>query len=119
MAEIFADEGMLLWIPGNEEPTKPYWKAFMGLAVETESMEVSEDDVSKVAFFDKEEEIIGIQIPDPIDDTGAPVEGSVNFLGAFLDSEEVDVILDHVREVKSSFLDFDKQEFMEIVKDIR
>lgn len=119
MAEIFADEGMLLWIPENEEPTKPYWKAFMVLAVETKTMEVSEDDINKVAFFNEKEEISGIQIPDPIDDTGAPVEESVNFLLAFLDPDEVEVILDHVREVKSSFLDFEKQEFMEIVKDIK
>ena len=119
MAEIFADEGMLLWIPGEEGPTKPYWKAFMVLAVETETMEVGNDDVNMVAFFDKDDELQGIQIPEPIDDTGAPVEGSVTFLSAFLDAEEVATILDHVREVNSSFLDFENQQFMEIVKDIK
>ena len=119
MAEIFADEGMLLWIPGNEEPTKPYWKAFMVLAVETKTMEVGNDDVNMVAFFNEDDELQGIQIPEPIDDTGAPVEGAVTFLSAFLDAEEVATILDQVREVKSSFKDFEYQQFMEIVKDIK
>ena len=47
------------------------------------------------------------------------MEGAVTFLSAFLDAEEVATILDHVREVKSSFLDFENQQFMEIVKDIK
>ena len=118
MPEIFADEGQLLYLPFNEEPTKPYWKAFMAMAVTTQTMEINEADANMIAFFDDHEQIVGIQTPEPIDDSGAPVEDVINFLEAFLENEDVTDIVDHVREIKGSFLDFENQEFMEIIKEI-
>ena len=100
MPEIFTDTGLCLYMPDTLTHHTPYWKAFMVLAVETKTMEVSEEDINKVAFFNEREEIRGIQVPDPVDDEGAPVEESVNFLLAFLDPEHVQEIVDHVHVLK-------------------
>ncbi len=90
----------------------------MAMAVETKTMEVNDADINMVAFFDAEENLVGIQTPEPVDDTGAPIEKVINFLQVFLENEDVTEIIDHVREIKSNFLDFDNQEFMEIIKEI-
>ena len=42
MAEIFADNGLIIYMPSNEIPTNPYWKAFMQVAVLTETMDIVE-----------------------------------------------------------------------------
>ena len=119
MPEIFADEGQLLYLPHNEEPSKPYWKAFMLMAVTTKTMEVSEENIEMVAFIDENEKLIGIQTPEPIDDTGAPIERVVNFLEAFLYPEDVEDFVSHVLEVKKQLFDFNGiSEFMEIVKNL-
>ena len=119
MPEIFADEGKLLYLPHNEEPTKPYWKAFMLMAVSTKTMEISTESNEMIAFFDEDEELIGIETPEPIDHMGAPIERVVNFLEAFLNPEDVEDVVSHVLKVKEEFFDSNfTSEFMEIVKGI-
>ena len=119
MPEIFADEGKLLYLPHNEEATKPYWKAFMLMAVSTKTMEISTESNEMIAFFDEDEELIGIETPEPIDHMGAPIERVVNFLEAFLNPEDVEDVVSHVQKVKEEFFNSNfTSEFMEIVKGI-
>ena len=89
------------------------------MAFTTKTMEVSEENIEMVAFFDENERLIGIQTPEPIDDTGAPIEKVVNFLETFLCPEDVKDVVSHVLEVKKQLFDFNGiSEFMEIVKNI-
>ena len=104
MAEIFADNGLIIYMPSNEIPTNPYWKAFMQVAGLTETMDIVEGEEDFVVFRDEDEDILAIQMPEPVDEYQVPSERIINMLRAVIDEEELTDLLEHVREVKASLV---------------
>ena len=119
MAEIFADEGLCLYLPDSDEPTRPYWKAFMAMTIQVDNMDFSMENHDMCVFRDKKDNVIGVQMPEPVDNNGAPVEDVVNFLSSVLCADDVDDILDHVSEVKQMTDNLQTNgEFMMIVESL-
>ena len=101
MAEIFADNGLIIYMPSNDIPSNPYWKAFMEVAVLTDSMDIFEEDTDFVVFRDEGDDILAIQMPEPIDDNGAPKESVIEKLRSICSEEELTDLIDHVTQVHS------------------
>jgi hypothetical protein len=119
MAEIFADEGLCLYLPDSDEPTRPYWKAFMAMAIRVDNMDISMENEDMAVFRDKKDNVIGVQMPEPVDNNGAPVEEVVNFLSSVLCPDDVDDIVDHVSEAKKVTNNLQTNgEFMTIVENL-
>ena len=55
-------------------------------------------------FRDEDEDILAIQMPEPVDEYQVPSERIINMLRAVIDEEELTDLLEHVREVKASLV---------------
>jgi len=101
MAEVFADNGTIIWIGDDgDSPRYPYWKAFMQVAVNTDSMGTSMQNEDFMVFFDKDDNILAIQMPDPVTDDGVPKEAIINELRGTVTEEEIGLIIESVTAAK-------------------
>ena len=74
MADISIDNGYLLYIPDTDEPAPtPYWKTFMAVGKLAEHIGYENDDLGSDQFYllDEDENLLAVQMLEPIDENGA------------------------------------------------
>jgi len=113
MPQIFVDGDDLLYIRNDDQiPQHPYWKTIMGLSVCVESIlhpEPDDDGLTDPRFFallghwdpdtpSEQEDLLALQMPNPLGSDGAVVEEVVQHLRNFLDEEEITDLIDHIME---------------------
>ena len=96
MAEIFYDNGTLFFaMPRVGTPYHPYWKTFMEIGQRCDDMNT--DDNGNWSFFDEDGLLLGIQMVDPVDESGAPKESSLYWLRQIMKEDELVMFLDTVK----------------------
>jgi len=96
MAEIFYDNGTLFFaMPRDGMPYHPYWKTFMEIGQRCDDMNT--DDNGNWSFFDEDGLLLGIQMVDPVDESGAPKESSLYWLRHIMEEDELVMFLDTVK----------------------
>ena len=121
MADISVDDGYLFYMPYMGKPTpKPYWKAFMVVAALAEHIGFENDDPESDQFYllDEDKKLLGIQMIEPVDDNGAPVERAISFAKTLLDEEDVQDIIHECQDMREQFgfnNEMDKQEFFNVL----
>ena len=102
---VFHDQGIIFYVPedGREE-TYPCWSTFMRIAVSVAQMkDVRHPDAEHVqflTFYDDRNELLGIQMPDPVLLNGSPREEVLLGLRAILCEEEVTDLMVRLSEGK-------------------
>lgn len=99
---------------------KPYWKAFMVVAKLAEHIGYDKDDPESEQFYllDEDEKLLGIQMLEPVDNNGAPVERAIAFAKTLLNEEEVQDIIFECKEMKEQLgfsKEMDKQDFFNVL----
>ena len=102
LAEIFVDNGMVFFAsPMDDLPLAPYWKTFMAIGYSVaDGGEVRRDENEdrNWAFFNKDDELLGIQMVDPVDkESGAPREAVLDWLRAFMEEHQVVVFVEAMK----------------------
>lgn len=121
MAEVYADEDYLIWLPLVEEPSIPYWKSIMAAAKYTDKVIVDTKCEENCIFTDSEGKVLAVQMLDPVDNTGAPIESVMEFLKKYISQDHIDELVETVIDVKEQIgIVDDKQikQFMEMMKDL-
>ena len=114
MAEVLADDGYLLWMPQVERPTTPYWTNLMAMAKFTDVVIIDGEEGGNIMFISEDGELLGVQMKDPVDESGAPIESVINFLKDNLDEEMVDEFLQEVINVKTDIGEVDTTQLEEL-----
>lgn len=114
MAEVLADNGFLLWMPQVERPTTPYWTNLMAMAKFTDVVIMDNEESGNLMFISEDGELLGVQMKDPIDESGAPIEAVINFLKDNLDDEMVDEFLEQVIATKTDIGEVDTTQLEEL-----
>jgi len=120
MSDIFIDNGFLLYLPEIANPNLPFWVKVMALSEEIDEIQVDEEDELQCCFYDSEGQILAIQIHDPVDSGGAPVEKAIRFANQVLPNEIVYEIIEESRVIKGALgltNEISQQEFISIITD--
>ena len=114
MAEVLADDGYLLWMPQVERSTTPYWTNLMAMAKFTDVVIIDNEESGNIMFISEDGELLGVQMKDPIDESGAPIEAVVSFLKDNLGDEMVDEFLEQVITTKTDIGEVDTTQLEEL-----
>tara|TARA_B100000902_G_C27294615_1_gene909189 strand:+ start:387 stop:770 length:384 start_codon:yes stop_codon:yes gene_type:complete len=114
MAEVLSDEGYLLWMPQVERPTVPYWTNLMAMAKFTDLVIQDTEESGNLMFISDDGELLGVQMKDPVDESGAPIESVIDFLKGSLDDEMVDEFLQQVITTKTDIGEVDRTQLEEL-----
>tara|TARA_Y100000817_G_C16787408_1_gene513477 strand:+ start:452 stop:928 length:477 start_codon:yes stop_codon:yes gene_type:complete len=120
MSDIFIDNGFLLYLPEIVNPNLPFWVKVMALSEEIDEIQVDEEDELQCCFYDSEGQVLAIQIHDPVESGGAPVEKAIRFANQVLPNETVYEIIEESRLIKSALgltNEISQQDFMRIITD--
>ena len=120
MSDIFIDNGFLLYLPEIANPNLPFWVKVMALSEEIDEIQVDEEDELQCCFYDSEGQVLAIQIHDPVESGGAPVEKAIRFANQVLPNETVYEIIEESRLIKSALgltNEISQQDFMRIITD--
>ena len=121
MADISVDGGYLFYIPYMGEPSpEPYWKTFMAVGKLAEHIGYENDDPGSDQFYllDENEKLLAIQMLEPIDENGAPVERAISFAKTLLIEEDVQDMIEECKEMREQFgfnNEMDKQDFFNVL----
>ena len=112
MAEIFYDNGTLFFaLPQGGMPFSPYWKTFMEIGIRCADLRT--DDNGNCSFFDEDGVLMGIQMEDPVDESGAPKESVLHWLRQVMQEHELVMFLETVKSCHAMHAE-DEQEDDEV-----
>ena len=99
-SELFYDHGLMLYVPDTEGlPTFPEWALHMAIAMGCEKIQsFSELHV----FLGVDEQIIAIQMPSPVTDSGVPVETVLSALRDVLSEDEITELINIICAIQGS-----------------
>jgi len=99
-SELFYDHGLILYVPDTEGlPTFPEWALHMAIAMGCERIQsFSELHV----FLGVDEQIIAIQMPSPVTDSGVPVETVLSALRDVLSEDEITELINIICAIQGS-----------------
>ena len=99
-SELFYDHGLILYVPDTEGlPTFPEWALHMAIAMGCERIQsFSELHV----FLGVDEQIIAIQMPSPVTDSGVPVETVLSALRDVLSEGEITELINLICAIQDS-----------------
>ncbi len=120
MSDVFIDNGLLLYLPEIANPNLPFWVKVMALSEEFDDIRVDEEDELQCCFYDSEGQVLAIQIHDPVDSGGAPVEKAIRFANQVLPNEIVYEIIEESRIIKGALgltNEMSQQDFISIITD--
>ena len=92
----------------------------MAVAKFSDKVVIDDDCEHNCIFTTEEGKILGVQMLDPVDNNGAPIESVMDWLGDFIPQEDIDDLIESVTDVKQQIgLVDDEQlkEFMNMMKD--
>ena len=119
---VHVDDGWLIYMPNCPEdtPVTPYWIQFIGIARIAESIEFKDDDPETGQFIllNDDMEIIAVNIKEPVNDDGAPVEDVIQFAKEHLDEETVHDLVEYCTSMRSTFNlnnEMSQQDFIKIL----
>jgi hypothetical protein len=120
MAEVIADEnGYIMWFPLVDKPSVPYWASIMAAAKFCEKVVVDEECSDNCIFVTKDGRVLAVQMLDPVDNAGAPIESVINFLRKHIPQQDIDELIESVIDVKGQIGLIDDasiKEFMEMMQ---
>ena len=92
--QAYHDDGIIFYIPETGEPEEhPYWRVFMRIAVTADRMEETRhpaaEHIACAAFSDEDDQMLGVQMPDPVLADGSPREEVLLGLRTILSEEEI------------------------------
>ena len=129
--QVFNDHDLILYVRDFDGPDQyPYWNAFLGLAARTNSVDQTYPidgtefyifwgtprDVDKDTATDADQVILAIQMPDPVDKYGSPVEAVMTGLRIFLCEEEVTDLMEQLSEGKRQLNLVEDDDLEELLK---
>lgn len=122
MDRVHVDDGWLIYMPNvfSDTPVSPYWMQFIGIAKFSENILWKDDDPETKQFvlFDENMETTAVNIREPINEDGAPVEDVIQFAKEHLDEETVHDLVEYCRSMRESFglnNEMSQQGFMQIL----
>ena len=102
---VFYDDGMVLYIP-QAQGHSPYWYEFFTVADELDRIEIhahpSEPDIEFGLVLNEEDNMLAIQLPDPVNDNGAPKEEVLAGLRVFLPEDHVTFLVHYIIQAKEA-----------------
>ena len=98
----------------------PYWMQFIGIAKMSESILWKDGDPETHQFilFNENMEIVAVNIKEPVNDDGAPVEDVIQFAKEHLDEEIVNDLVEYCTSMCNTFNlnnEMSEQDFMQII----
>ena len=129
--QVFNDCDLILYVRDFDGPDHyPYWNTFLGLAARTISVDQTYPidgtefyifwgtprDVDKDTATDDDQVILAIQMPDPVDKYGSPVEAVMTGLRVFLCEEEVNDLMEQLGEGKRQLNLVEADDLEELLK---
>lgn len=119
---VHVDEGYLIYMPNvdSDTPVTPYWVQFILLAKMSENILWKDDDPETHQFvmFNEDMEITAVNIKEPVNDDGAPVEDVIQFAKEHLDEETVHDLVEYCTSMRSTFglnNEMSQQDFIKIL----
>ena len=119
---VHVDEGWLIYMPNcpHDTPVTPYWMQFIFAAVVSENIIWKDDDPETRQFIllNEDMEIIAVNIKEPVNDDGAPVEDVIQFAKEHLDEETVHDLVEYCSSIRSTFNlnnEMSQQDFVKIL----
>lgn len=120
MAEVFIDNGFLLYLAETGKQNLPFWVKFFALADAIDKVQADEEDDLQCCFYDKDGQVLALQIHDPVDADGAPVEKALRFANQVLDKDAVYELVEESRMIKGSLgftKEMSQQDFINVITD--
>ena len=119
---IHVDDGWLIYMPNcpPDTPISPYWMQFVGVGKFAENVIWKDDDPETRQFIllNEDMEIIAVNIKEPVNDDGAPVEDVIQFAKEHLDEETVHDLVEYCSSIRSTFNlnnEMSQQDFVKIL----
>ena len=119
---IHVDDGWLIYMPNcpPDTPISPYWMQFVGVGKFAENVIWKDDDPETQQFIllNEDMEIIAVNIKEPVNDDGAPVEDVIQFAKEHLDEETVHDLVEYCSSIRSTFNlnnEMSQQDFVKIL----
>ena len=120
---VHVDEGWLIYMPNcpHDTPVAPYWMQFVGIGKFAENIIWKDDDPGTHQFIllDEDMEILAVNIKEPVNDDGAPVEDVIQFAKEHLDDETVHDLVEYCSSIRSTFNlnnEMSQQDFIQILR---
>ena len=120
---IHVDDGWLIYMPNcpPDTPISPYWMQFVGVGKFAENVIWKDDDPETQQFIllNEDMEIIAVNIKEPVNDDGAPVEDVIQFAKEHLAEETVHDLVEYCSSIRSTFNlnnEMSQQDFIQILR---
>ena len=120
---IHVDDGWLIYMPNcpPDTPISPYWMQFIGIAKISENILWKDDDPETQQFilFDEDMTVVAVNIKEPVNDDGAPVEDVIRFAKEYLEEETVHDLVEYCTSMRSTFNlnnEMSQQDFIQILR---
>jgi len=120
MTEVFIDNGFLLYLAEAGKQNLPLWVKFFALAEEIDKVQADEEDELQCCFYDDDGQLLALQIHDPIDADGAPVEKALRFAHQVLSKDAVHELVEESRMIKGALgftKEMSQQDFINVITD--
>ena len=122
MDRVHVSDGWLIYMPDvpGDTPITPYWMQFIGIATMSENILWKDGDPESHQFilFDENMKIVAVNIKEPVNDDGAPVEDVIQFAKEHLDEETVHNLVEYCTSMRSTFNlnnEMSEQDFIKIL----
>ncbi len=120
MTEVFIDNGFLLYLTETGKQNLPFWVKFFALADAIDKVQADEEDELQCCFYDKDGQVLALQIHDPVDADGAPVEKALRFAHQVLSKDAVHKLVEESRMIKGTLgfaKEMSQQDFINVITD--
>ena len=102
---VFYDDGQVFYIP-DALGDRPWWQEFFLMAQRLDHVKThfhpSEPDIEHLILVDEEENLLAVQLADPVNDDGAPKEEVLLGLRSFLPEEHVMFLVHYISQAKEA-----------------
>ena len=120
MTEVFVDNGFLLYLAETGKQNLPFWVKFFALADAIDKVQADEEDELQCCFYDKDGQVLALQIHDPVDTDGSPVEKALRFANQVLAKDAVYKLVEESRMIKGALgftKEMSQQDFINVITD--
>ena len=102
---VFYEDGQVFYIP-EALGDRPWWQEFFLIAQRLDHVEThvdpSEPDIEHLLLVDEEGRLMASQLPDPVNDDGAPKEEVLAGLRAFLPEDHIAFLVHYIAQAKKA-----------------
>jgi len=102
---VFYEDGQVFYIP-DALGDRLWWQEFFHIADRLDHVEThvhpSEPDIEHALLLDKNGLLMALQVPDPVNDDGAPKEEVLLGLRAFLTEDHIAFLVHYIAQAKNA-----------------